>query len=100
METKESINELSRKKNIKVDCKTDKVRSDYELDDEENDRHKSSFKVKSLFQIMYYHATYGPHKTKTLVIILHTLYEKCKSRELTTAFIKQCMCISYKVKSQ
>ena len=91
---------MSRKKNIKVDCKTDKVRSDYELDDEGNDRHKSSFKVKSLVQIMYYHATYGRHKKKTLVIILHTVYEKCKSRELTTAFIKQCMCISYKVKSQ
>ena len=31
----------------------------------------------------------------------HTLHEKCKSRELITAFNKKCLCISYKlIKSQ
>ena len=40
-----------------------KFPSEYELDDKENDRHRSSFKVKSLFQIMYYHGIHGWHKT-------------------------------------
>ena len=45
---------------------------------------------------MHYHATHGRHKTQTHVLNAHTVCEKCKSRELITAFNKQCMCISYK----
>ena len=45
---------------------------------------------------MHYHATHGQHKTQTHVLNAHTVCEKCKSRELITAFNKQCMCISYK----
>ena len=83
------------------DCETDKFLSEYELDVEENDRHRPCFKVKSLFQIMYYHATHGPCKTQTHVMNAHTVYGKCKSKELITAFNKKCMYISYKsIKSQ
>ena len=56
----------------------------------------SSFEIKSLFQIMFYHATHGQHKTQTQVMKAHIVYDKFKSRELITAFNKQCMYISYK----
>ena len=50
---------------------------------------------------MHYHATHGQHKTQTHVLNAHAVCEKCKSRELITAFNNQCMCISYKsIKSQ
>ena len=65
-----------------------KFPSEYELDGEKNDRHRSSFKLKSLFQIMYYHATHRRHKTQTHVMNAQTVYEKYKSRELVTAFNK------------
>ena len=45
---------------------------------------------------MYYHATHGQHKTQTQVMKAHIVYDKFKSRELITAFNKQCMYISYK----
>ena len=45
---------------------------------------------------MYYHATHGQHKTQTQVMKAHIVYGKFKSRELITAFNKQCMYISYK----
>ena len=86
---------------IQDDRETEKFPSKYVLADEENDKHRSSFKVKSLFQIMYYHATHGKHKTKTHVMNAHAIYEKYKSRELIAAFNKQYMWISYKsIKSQ
>ena len=91
----------SRVKFIQDDCETDKFHSEYELNEEENDRHRSSFKVESLFQIMYYHATHERHKKQTYVMNAHTLYEKCKSRELITAFNKPRLCISCQsIKSQ
>ena len=74
------------------DREEDKFLGEYELDDEENDRHRSFFEVKSLFQIMYYHATHGRQKTQTSVMNAHTVYEKCKSRELISVFNKQFMC--------
>ena len=81
---------------IQDDWETDKFPSEYELDDEESDRHSSSFKVKSLFQLMYYNASHGQHKAQTHVMSAQTVYEKYKSRELITAFNKQPMCISNK----
>ena len=45
---------------------------------------------------MYYHAIHGRHKTQTHVINAHTVHKECKSREVITAFNKQCMFISYK----
>ena len=48
------FNELKQSKIIQDDYEADKFPNEYELNDEENDRHWSSFKVKSLFQIMYY----------------------------------------------
>ena len=53
-------------------------------------------KVKSLFQIMYYQVTHGKHKTPLHVMNAHAIYEKCRSRELTTAVNKQGTCVSYK----
>ena len=80
-------------------CEIDQFSREYELDDEKNDRHRSSFKVKPLLQIMCYHPTNGQHKTHGMNAQI--LYEKGKSRELIVAFDKQCMCISYKsIKSQ
>ena len=55
-----------------------------------------SFKVKSLFQIIYYQATDGRHKTQTHIMNAHTVYDQCMSRKLITAFNNQCMCINYK----
>lgn len=81
---------------IKDDYKTDKFPSEYELDDEESDRHSPPFKAKSIFQIMYYHASHGRHKTQTHVMSAHTVYEKYKNRALINAFNKQCMWISHK----
>ena len=45
---------------------------------------------------MYYDASHGQHKAQTHVMSAQTVYEKCKSRELITAFNKQRMCISNK----
>ena len=81
--------------------KQDKFLSENISNDEENERHRSYFKVKSRFQIMYYHATHGRHKTQTHVMNARTVYGECQSREMITAFNKQCMRISYKsIKSQ
>ena len=38
------------------------------------------------FQIMHHHATQGRQKTPMHVMNAHKIYEKCKSRELITAF--------------
>ena len=81
---------------IQDDSEIDKFHSEHELNDEEIDWHRSSFKVESLLQIMYYHVTHGRHKKQRNIMNAHTWYEKCKSRELSTAFKKQCLCISYK----
>ena len=81
---------------VQDDFEIDKFHSEYELNDEENDWHRSSFKVESLLQIMYCNVTHGRHKKLTNIMDAHTLYKKCKSRELSTAFNKQCLCISYK----
>ena len=86
----------SRVKLIEDDCEIDECVNEYNLDDEENDKHQSSMKVKSLFQIMYYHATHDRHKTPMHVMNAHTIYEKCRSKKLITTFNKQCMCINYK----
>ena len=55
-----------------------------------------SFKVKSLFQIIYYQATDGRHKTQTHVMNAHTIYDQYMNRKLITAFNNQCMAINYK----
>ena len=68
-----------------------KIPSEYELDNEENGKHRFSFKVKPPFQIMYYH---GRHKIQTHAMNVRKVYEKCKSRELIIVFNKRCMCIS------
>ena len=73
-----------------------KIPREYVLDDEENDRYRFSFKVRSLFQIMYYHTIHGRHKTQTHVMNACTVYKECKSREVIIDFNKQCMFISYK----
>ena len=50
---------------------------------------------------MYYQVTYGKHKTPLHVMNAYAIYEKCRSRELITAFDKQGTCISYKsIKTQ
>ena len=86
-----------RVKFIQDICEIDKFPSEHKLDDdEENDTHMSSFNLKSLFQVIYYHAAHGRHKTQRHVINAHPVYEKCMSRELIVAFNKHCMCISYK----
>ena len=65
----------------------------------ENEREGSSrlvLQIKSLFQVVYYQITHGRHKTPMQVTNAHAIYEKCRSRELITAFNKQSACISYK----
>ena len=59
-----------------------------------------SLKIKSLFQILYYHIHKGRKKTPLHLINAHAIYERCKSRELITAFNKQSVCVSYKVMKQ
>ena len=54
-------------------------------------------RTKSLFQILYYHVTKGRKKIPLHVMNAHAIYERCRSRELTTSFNRQSICISYKV---
>ena len=87
-----SLFSWSRLKFIQNNCETDKFPS------EVSHINFPSFKVKSLFQIMYYHVAGTKHKH---VMNAHAVYEKCKNIELITAFNKQYMCISYNsIKSQ
>ena len=84
----------SRLKFIQDDFETDKLPIEYKFDDEEIDRHRSSSKVKFLFQIMYCYATHKRHKTQTHAMNARTVYEKFKSRELIK---KSCVSLHQRV---
>ena len=56
----------------------------------------TSLRIKSLFQILYYATVRGMRKTPLQILNAHAIYEKCRSRELITAFNRQCCCsVSY-----
>ena len=78
------------------DLQIDDPLQDFADDDIEDE----SLKIKSLFQILYNHVTRGRKKTPLQLINAHAIYERCKSRELITAFNKQSCCVSYKYMKQ
>ena len=50
----------------------------------------------SLIQIMHYNINHGRKKTPLHIMNVSAIYEKCKSRELITAFNRAGLCVSYK----
>ena len=76
------------------DCLSDND-EDEEDDTEEVASSKLMMKINSLFQIMFYQVTDGKHKTPLQIMNAHGIYERCRSRELITAFNRQSVCISY-----
>ena len=53
-------------------------------------------KILSLIQIMHYNINHGRKKTPLHMMNVSAIYEKCKSRELITAFNRAGLCVSYK----
>ena len=61
---------------------------DIEDDDDGPDLTRKVMKIKSLYQILYYNLLGGKKKAPLHLFIGHSVYEKCKSREVLTSLNK------------
>ena len=63
--------------------------------DQKLDAPKKMLKAQSLFQVMHYMVNNGKRKPPLPVKISHTIYNKCKSREIITSLNNLGLAISY-----
>ena len=73
-----------------------------DTDQTDMDERKESFfenqnftKIHAMFQMLFYFVHRGQKKTPLAVMTGHTVYDKCKSRELITALSKIGVITSY-----
>ena len=73
----------------------DKEEGDYS--ENSSDQHKRvNLRMNSLFQILYNQVFQGRKNTPLHILNAHVVYEHCQSRELITAFNRQCCSVSFK----
>lgn len=75
---------------------------DIEKDDEDDTdcddkatQKQNSVQLHSLFQIIYYEMFHGQRKTPLHMMTAHSIYDKCKSKELITSFNRLGLSTSY-----
>ena len=73
----------------------DKEEDDYS--ENSSDQHKRVYlRMKNLFQNLYYQVFQGRKSTPLHILNAHVIYEHCQSRELITAFKRQCCSVDFK----